>query len=58
MTITKCFIEIYVDYTRDHKLAAPALDLVLSLPDILFLNYDFFLIQRFWKFPGGLVVRI
>ena len=34
MKITKCFIEIYIDYTREHNLAAPALDLVLSLPDI------------------------
>ena len=34
MKITKCFIEIYIDYTREHKLAAPALDLVPYLPDI------------------------
>ena len=40
MKITKCFIEIYIDYTREHKLAAPALDLVPYLPDIFFLNYE------------------
>ena len=51
MKITKCFIEIYVDYTRDHKLAAPALDLVLSLPDIPFLNYDFFFNSEILEIP-------
>lgn len=63
MKITKCFIEIYIDYTREHSLAAPALELVLSVPDIFFLIMNqlkvfFFLIQRFWKFPGGPEVRI
>ena len=53
MKITKYFIEIYVDYTREHKLAAPALDLVLSLPDIFFLIMIFF---KFRDFGNSLVV--